>query len=134
MGFSLLKIEEEKKEVTKWFFFFGKEWVQCSCALDQCQRDDGKTSSAAGALAATPVQPRLQRSAADSAPKQHKHASEQARLPDDTTASARVTNMKIGGLNDCQRTESCVTQLKKIKDSTNVSKRQSRGVAQLELY
>ena len=34
-----------------------------------CQRDDGKTTFAADALAATPVQPKLQHSAADSAPK-----------------------------------------------------------------
>ena len=37
-----------------------------------CQRHDGKTSSAAGATsAATPVQLRLQHSAANSAPDQH---------------------------------------------------------------
>ena len=40
-----------------------------------CQRDDGKTTSAANALTATPVQPKLQHSAADSAPKlQHSAA------------------------------------------------------------
>ena len=60
---------------------------------------------------------------------QHKHASEQLKQSDDTTASARVTNMKIEELNDCQRTESCITQLKKIKNSTNASKQQNRGVA-----
>ena len=37
--------------------------------------------------------------------------------------------MKIEGLNDHQRTESCITQLKEIKNSTNVSKRQSTSVA-----
>ena len=94
-----------------------------------CQRPDGETSSAVGASAATPVQLRLQHSAADSAPGQHKHASEQAKQSDDTTASAIVTNMKIEELNDCQRTESCITKLKKIKNSTNASKRQNRGVA-----
>ena len=95
-----------------------------------CQRHDGKTSSAAGATsAATPVQLRLQHSAADSAPEQHKSASDQARQSDDTIASARVADMKIEGLNDHQRTESCITQLKEIKNSTNVSKRQNRSVA-----
>ena len=95
----------------------------------ECQRDDGKTTFAAGALAATPVQPKLQHSATDSAPEQHKHASDQARQSDDTTASAKVTNMKIEGLNDCQRNELCVTQLKKIKDSTNMPKQHNRSVA-----
>ena len=37
--------------------------------------------------------------------------------------------MKIEGLNDHQRTESCITQLKEIKNSTNVSRRQSTSVA-----
>ena len=37
--------------------------------------------------------------------------------------------MKIEELNDCQRTESCITQPKRIKNSTNASKRQNRGVA-----
>ena len=95
-----------------------------------CQRRDEKTSPAAGATsAATPAQLRLQHSAADSAPERHKHASEQARQSDDAIASARVANMKIEGLNDHQRIVSCVTQLKKLKHSTNMSKRQSRSVA-----
>ena len=75
------------------------------------------------------MQPKLQHNAIDSAPKQHKHASDQARQSDDTIASARVTNMKIKGLNDCQRNELCVTQLKKFKDSTNISKQQNRSIA-----
>ena len=37
--------------------------------------------------------------------------------------------MKIEGLNDHQRTESSITQSKEIKNSTNVSKRQSTSVA-----
>ena len=45
-----------------------------------CQRDDGKTTSTADALVATPEQPKLQHSATDSAPEQHKHASDQAPL------------------------------------------------------
>ena len=80
------------------------------------------------------MQLRLQHSAADSAPRKHKHASKQAKQSDDTTRSARVTNMKIEELNDCQRTKSCITQLKKIKNSANASKRQNGGVAKLELY
>ena len=100
----------------------------------RCQRPDGETSSIVGASVATPVQLRLQHNAANSAPGQHKHASEQAKQSDDTTTSARVKNIKIEELNDCQRTESCITQLKKIKNSTNASKPQNRGVAQLELY
>ena len=87
------------------------------------QMHDGKTSSAASATSvATLVQLRLQYSATDSAP-------DQARQSDDTIASARVADMKIEGLNDHQRTESCITQLKEIKNSTNVSRRQSRSVA-----
>ena len=73
------------------------------------------------------MQLRLQHSAADSAPGQH--VSEQAKQSDDTIASTRVTNMRIEELNDCQRTESCITKLKKIKNSTNASKRQNRHVA-----
>ncbi|KAF3943768.1 hypothetical protein CMV_029704 [Castanea mollissima] len=89
-----------------------------------------KISSAAGlTLAATPEQLRLQHSAAASAPEQHKHAPEQARQSDDAIASARVEDMQIEGLNEHQRIVSCVTQLKKLKNSTNLSKRWSKSVA-----
>jgi len=114
-------------------------------------------SSAAGASAATLVQPRLQHSAADSAPRQHKHVAgasaatlmqlrlqhsaadsapgqhqcvpDQARHFDDVTAGAKATSMKIEELSDCLVTESSVAQLKRIKNCTDTPKRQSRDVA-----
>ncbi|KAK9998715.1 hypothetical protein SO802_018318 [Lithocarpus litseifolius] len=116
------RLENEAMLVTEVLGLGILEGVNCVCHesvvtyfTNVCQRDDGKTTSAAGALVATPVQPKLQHSAADSAlaatpvqPKlqhsavdsaleQHKYALDQARQSDDTTASARVTNMKIEG-------------------------------------
>ena len=79
-------------------------------------------SSTAGALAATLVQPRLQHSAADSAPGQHQCVPDQARRFDDVTASAKATSMKIEELSDCLVTESSVAQLKRIKNCTATPK------------
>ena len=76
----------------------------------------------AGASVATLMQLRLQHSAADSSPGQHQCVPGQARRFDDVTASAKATRMKIEELSDCLVTESSVAQLKRIKNCTATPK------------
>ena len=83
----------------------------------------------AGASAATLMQLRLQRSATDSAPGQHQCVPDQARPFDDITAGAKATSMKIEELSNCLVNESSVAQLKRIKNCTDTPKRQNRDVA-----
>ena len=98
----------------------------CHNVFSICQRHDDKTSTTTGATsAATPEQLRLQHSAAASAPEQHTQAPEQARQSN----SARADDMQIEGLDEHQRIVSCVTKLKKFKNSINLPKQQSRSVA-----
>ena len=98
----------------------------CHNVFSICQRHDDKTSTTTGATsAATPEQLRLQHSAAASAPEQHTQAPEQARQSN----SARADDMQIEGLDEHQGIVSCVTKLKKFKNSINLSKQQSRSVA-----
>nr|POF15116.1 hypothetical protein CFP56_67565 [Quercus suber] len=95
-----------------------------------CQRNDDKTSATTGAtLAATPEPLRLQHNAAASALEQHTQAPKQARQSNSAIASARVDDMRTEGLDEHQGIVSCVTKLKKLKNSINLSKRQSRSVA-----
>ena len=103
----------------------------CHNVFSICQRHDDKTSAATtGATsAATPEQLRLQHGAAASAPEQHTQAPEQARQSNSAIASARADDMQIEGLDEHQGIVSCVTKLKKFKNSINLSKQQSRSVA-----
>ena len=81
----------------------------CHNIFNICQRHDDKASATTGATSvATPEQLRLQHSAVASAP-------EQARQSNSAIASAR-------GLDEHQRIVSCVTKLKKLKNSINLSK------------
>ena len=102
----------------------------CHNVFSICQRHDDKTSTTTGATsAATPEQLRLQHSAAASAPEQHTQALEQARQSNSAIASAKADDMQIEGLDEHQGIVSCVTKLKKFKNSINLSKQQSRSVA-----
>ena len=88
----------------------------CHNIFSICQRHDDKASTTTGATsAATTEQLRLQHSAAASAP-------EQARQSNNAIASARADDMQIEGLDEHQRIVSCVTKLKKLKNSINLSK------------
>ena len=88
----------------------------CHNIFSICQRHDDKASATIGATStATPEQLRLQHSAVASAP-------EQARQSNSAIASARADDMQIEGFDEHQRIVSCVTKLKKLKRSINLSK------------
>ena len=88
----------------------------CHNIFSICQRHDDKAFATTGAIStATPEQLRLQHSAAAS-------ALEQARQLNSAIASARADDMQIEGLDEHQRIVSCVTKLKKLKNSINLSK------------
>ena len=84
----------------------------CHNIFNICQRHDDKASVTTGATSvATPEQLRLQHSAVASAPEQVRQSN-----------SAIADDMQIEGLDEHQRIVSCVTKLKKLKNSINMSK------------
>ena len=84
----------------------------CHNIFNICQRHDDKASATTGATSvATPEQLRLQHSAVASAPEQVRQSN-----------SAIADDMQIEGLDEHQRIVSCVTKLKKLKNSINLSK------------
>ena len=84
----------------------------CHNIFNICQRHDDKASATTGATSvATPEQLRLQHSAVASAPEQVRQSN-----------SAIADDMQIEGLDEHQRIVSCVTKLKKLKNSINMSK------------